>query len=84
LSLEIDNDDDPSCSLFDDFVSLHGLQTKNGAECFLKIGGGKNAAGNFELSFENFVPVSSNTSPMPMTCLQTIDDAFTNKKHVTN
>jgi hypothetical protein len=27
---------------------------------------------------------SSNTSPMPMTCLQTIDNMFTNKKHVTN
>jgi hypothetical protein len=25
---------------------------------------------------------SSNTSPMPMTRLQTIDDMFTNKKHV--
>jgi hypothetical protein len=27
---------------------------------------------------------SSNASPMPMTCLQMIDDMFTNKKHVTN
>jgi hypothetical protein len=84
LSLEIDNDDDPSCSLFDNFASLHGVQTKNGTEHFLKIGGGKNATGNFELSFENFVPVSSNASPMPMTHLQMIDDIFTNKKHIVN